>query len=582
MRSFLGRVIFCVLVLPVISLFVFFNGSGWADVVASPTSIEFYIVKEQPSDPSPVSLSAFSTTASTSSNSSLNETECMLSTTSAAWITVSPGTCAAVTPGSPNTFSVGIDITKLPIYSGTSVTGSTATSYTGTITLTDELITNSSSGGTDSTTLTPNGSTTVNVTVYIQSIKNSTGDVTLNTSDWLDLTMDIPITKDMSGALYVLVEHKSLPGQVFAYRYDPATGPRFDLFSQWGQLVPNASSLYYAGDVQNTPIAIPFTASPTDNTIPYGMTDVVSTIPIEFGGGMRLIGLEGDIVVHVLVGDSGNPQNWQSWRELLYYVIHVQPITGTWTVTENFDGKSYTYTNYPLFLYEKRGVLSGRWIDANGQIPLTVSYANPTDQVCTNSLAVVGHRFNMQGCDMTGGYQIYFSEPSVFGQVEYIYDISNIDIGGGSLSGEYMYRMLGDTAWSIPDTFSAVRQEVVIPLNATTNSYQVGGTVNGYAVQFIVDTGANQVVLDQGIAPYIGINLTDPTQCTPSSATVAGGGTVQDYVCNVSNITVQGLSKNNVQAAFTTQPGPALLGMPFLDTFHISTDANDGTMTIAP
>ena len=593
MRFFWGRFIFSVLVLPLL-LLVFFNENVHADVVASPTSIQFYVVKEQPSNPSPVTLSAFSTTATTaSSNSSTggttintNQTECMLATTSAPWITVSPGTCASVTPGSANTFNVGIDITKLPIYSGTAVTGSTATSYTGTITLTDELETseNSSTSGTGSGTstgLTPNGSTTVSVTVYITSLRDSTGETTLNTSDWLDLTMDIPITKNMSGALYVLAEHKDLPGQVFAYRYDPTNGPRFDYFSQWGQMVPNAGSLYYAADVQNTPIAIPFTTSPTDNTIPYGWTDVVSTIPVRFGAGMRLIGLEGDIVIHVLVGDSSNPQNWQSWRELLYYVLHVEPVTGTWTVTEYYNGQPYTYTNYPLFLYEKRGTLSGQWIDPHGQIPLTVSYANPTDQVCTGLTA--SGQINLQGCDMKGGYQIYFNEPSVFGTVEYLYNISGMDIGGGSLSGEYTYRMLGDTAWSIPETFDAVRQEVVIPLNATTNSYLVGGTVNGYAVQFVVDTGANQVVLDQSIAPYIGIDLTNTTQCpSTGTVTVAGGGTIQVTYCNVSNITVQGLSKNNVQAAFTTQPGPAILGMSFLDTFHISTDAADGTMTIAP
>jgi clan AA aspartic protease (TIGR02281 family) len=458
------------------------------------------------------------------------------------------------------------------------------TRFTGTITLTDETITatNDGSGGT-SNYLTPNGTPiTVNVTVYIQSIKNSTGEMTLTTSDWLDLNLDIPITKDLQGALYVLVEHKSLaPGQTFAYRYDPTNGPQFYYFSQWGQPVNNAQLLYYAADVHNTPIAIPFTAGAADGTIPYGSTDVVSTIPIRFGAGMRLIGMEGDMIIHVLIGDPNNIQNYASWRELLYYVLHVEPITGTWTVTEYYQGQPYTYTNYPLFLYEKRGALSGIWDDPHGQQQLYVSYGNPSDQVCTNSLAVQGHRFNAQGCEMTGGYQIYFNEPTAFGQIEYLYQVSKLT--GGSLSGEYMYRMLGDTNWSMPESFSAVRREVVVPLDPTTNSYQVNGTVNGYAVHFIVDTGANIVMLDQNIASYIGIDLTNTAQCTPSSGIVAGGGTVQSYICTVSNITVEGqLSKNNVSVAFGTQPGPALLGMSFLNSFHISTDATDGTMTIAP
>ncbi|UKL13750.1 retropepsin-like aspartic protease [Dissulfurimicrobium hydrothermale] len=476
------------------------------------------------------------------------------------------------------------------IFIPTCVDTNNVTRFTGTITLTDEIVTatnNGSGGATNS--LTPNGTpATVNVTVYLQSIKKSTGEMTLNTSDWLDLNLDIPITKDLSGALYVLVEHKSLaPGQTFAYRYDPTNGPQFYYFSQWGQPVNNAQLLYYAADVHNTPIAIPFTGSASDNTIPYGQTDVVSTIPIRFGAGMRLIGMEGDMIIHVLIGDPNDIQNYASWRELLYYVLHIEPVTGTWTVTEYYKGQPYTYTNYPLFLYEKRGVLNGIWDDPHGRQQLYVSYGNPSDQVCTNSLAVQGHRFNAQGCEMTGGYQIYFNEPTAFGQIEYLYQISKLT--RGSLSGEYMYRMLGDANWSMPEPFSAVRREVVVPLDPTTNSYQVNGTVTGpngtpYAVHFIIDTGAYTVLLDQSIAPYIGFtDLTTDPRCSPCGATVAGGATIQVTCCTVSNITVEGqLSKDNVSVAFGTQPGPSLLGMSFLNSFHISTDATDGSMTIAP
>ncbi|MGQ9812934.1 MAG: hypothetical protein ACUVQ2_06030, partial [Dissulfurimicrobium sp.] len=78
-------------------------------------------------------------------------------------------------------------------------------------------------------------------------------------------------------------------------------------------------------------------------------------------------------------------------------------------------------------------------------------------------------------------------------------------------------------------------------------------------------------------------DLANDPRCYDCPVTVAGGGTIQMRCCTVSNITIEGrLSKDNVSVAFGTQPGPSLLGMTFLNTFHVSTDAADGTMTIAP
>jgi hypothetical protein len=414
--------------------------------------------------------------------------------------------------------------------------------------------------------------------------------------------MNVPVMEDISGALYVLAEHPSLaPGQVFAYRWDNVNRtPCFDLFSQWGHLVAGAEDLFYAADIQNTPIAIPFSSDEdTGNpVIPYAPTDVAGAdqtpdikafIPITFGGGLRLIGMEGDWIIRAVVRDNNGINDWQSWRELLYYVLHIRPVTGTWVVTEEFEGESYTYiddtgTIYPMILYEERGNFSGGvWISPVGRTPLIVTYGNSADQIC-DTLAIQSHRLDVSSCVQPGGYEVYFVEPSIWGNVDYLYKITTLDAtGGGYLEGTWQYRFTGEANWSRPEDFSAVRQEVVILLDPSCNCYLVNGTVNGYATGFIVDTGAFIVLLSADDAPYMGVDLDNPDQC-PFTGTGSGvGGDIPVTYCYVDIEIEERLSKNNLLVGFSDGwSGPGLLGMTFLDTFHISTNAEDGTMIIAP
>jgi hypothetical protein len=479
-------------------------------------------------------------------------------------------------------FTVGVDINQL--LANQNIYGGNVTIYDGNVTVTLS-----------------EDAHTIPVRVYVNALRYA-AEKSLATTDWLDLVINVPVTEDISGALYVLAEHPSLaPGQVFAYRWDSVNGTRFDLFSQWGHPVAGAEDLFYAEDVQNTPIAIPFSSDEgTGNpVIPYDPTDVaVSTsdhtpnikalIPITFGGGLRLIGMEGDWIIRAIVGDSSDIYNWSSWRELLYYVLHIQPVTGTWIVTEEFAGESYTYiddtgTIYPMILHEERGNLSGVWNSPITQTFLTVTYGNSTDQIC-DTLAIQGHRLVVSSCVQPGGYEVSFAEPSIWGNVEYLYNITTLDAtAAGYLEGTWQYRFAGEANWSIPQDFSAVRLEVVIPLDPSCNCYLVNGTVNGYAAGFIVDTGASGVLLSADDAPYMGVDLTNSDQC-PFTGTATGvGGDIPITYCYVDIEIEERLSKNNLLVAFSASwSGPGLLGMTFLDTFHISTNAEDGTMIIAP
>ena len=436
------------------------------------------------------------------------------------------------------------------------------------------------------------------VKVYINSLRYA-AEEKLATTDWMDLTLNVPVMDNTKGALYILAEHPSLaPGQVFAYRWINGK-PQFDLFSEWGHPVEGAEDLYYAQDIQNTPIALPFSSdSDGSSVIPYrasnvglstNTTDIRAFIPVPFGGGIRLIGMEGDWIIRALVGDPRDITNYNSWRELLYYVLHIRPITGRWLVTEETGGDTFTYIDdatgiiYPMNLTEERGKLSGVWLTPKGQTVLAVNYANNSGEVC-NTFTIQNHRVLIDNCIKPGAYEIYFSEPTIWGMFDYYYRIDNFDVEtGGKIEGIWKYRTQGED-WSVPEKFSAVTQDIVVNLDPSCNCYRVAGKVNGIATPFIVDTGANIVLLNLNDASMYG--LTDANGSISTDLCMPGkgegvGGEISGYICPV-DIEIEGVLKmKNVEAFLSEGQDMALLGMTFLKHFHVTTSAADGTMIIS-
>ncbi len=439
------------------------------------------------------------------------------------------------------------------------------------------------------------------VKVYVNSLRYA-AEEKLATTDWIDLTLNVPISDGTKGALYILAEHPSLsPGQVFAYRWINDK-PQFDLFSQWGHPVTGAENLYYARDVQNTPIALPFSDDngPDIAPIPYkntnvgvsgGYPNIKAFVPVPFGGGIRLIGLEGDWIIRAVVGDPTDIQNYRSWRELLYYVLHITPLKGRWVVTEEYGGESTTYIDditgavYPMTLNEERGKLSGVWLTPKGQTVLTVRYANNSDQVC-NQFSIQGQRVLIDNCIRQGKYEIYFTENTIWGPFEYLYRIDEFDLEtGGKIQGQWQYKAIGDRYWSVPEKFTAVTEDVIVPLDPNCNCYRVAGKVNGIATPFIVDTGAAMVLLNLNDAKMYGIPMADngtiSSEVCKEGTAEGVGGKITGYYCPV-DIEIEGtLKKDNVTAFLSENQDTALLGMTFLKYFHVSTSATDGTMIIS-
>ena len=413
-----------------------------------------------------------------------------------------------------------------------------------------------------------NPTETINVTARVDRYEILEIEESISTSSWLDLRLEVPQNDLLDenrnpGDFYLLVEHPSLlPGQVYAYQCDQDSDCRLDLFSQWGHLVPDAGDLAYQSDRE------------------WDLQQDVLTVPF---GGFRLIGLEGDIIIHGMVGTPKPGQDW-GMTHLLKYTLHIVPLTGTWIVTDEFQGETFTYSD-PLVLYESRGQLEGTWRDVwlGWWDPDNyINYVNPSDLI-PGPPSINGSRIVVVNSSSVSGYDLHFTEwsPLLNQNIEYWYQVT--DLSQSSMQGFWRYRGVGEKIWSIPQAFSAVQQGVVIPLDPSCNCYLVNGTVNGYATGFIVDTGASAVLLSADDASYMGVDLTNVDQC-PFTGTGSGvGGDIPVTYCYV-DIEIEGrLSRNNLLVGFSDDwSGPGLLGMTFLDRFHISTNAEDGTMIIAP
>ncbi|MEA1991213.1 MAG: hypothetical protein U9N58_03330, partial [Thermodesulfobacteriota bacterium] len=197
-------------------------------LVVSPGELQFYVTQEQLIDPDPITVQvngfAYPSGGTNATGWESTTEFCWIASKSDQWITLNgnPDIIVRNTNGG-GPFTVGVDINQF--LENQNIYGGNVTIYDGNVTVTATL---------------SDGLRSIPVRVYVNALREA-AEKSVATTDWLDLVMNVPVTEDISGALYVLAEHPSLaPGQVFAYRWDSENGMRFDLFSQWGHLVPGA------------------------------------------------------------------------------------------------------------------------------------------------------------------------------------------------------------------------------------------------------------------------------------------------------------------------------------------------------
>jgi aspartyl protease family protein len=135
---------------------------------------------------------------------------------------------------------------------------------------------------------------------------------------------------------------------------------------------------------------------------------------------------------------------------------------------------------------------------------------------------------------------------------------------------------LGTSRRIVTQYESAESQVVNIPRDALLQ-YQTSATINGRAVQVLVDTGANVVALNSRQAQSLGV---DYSAGRPGRVETASGS-VNAWVVTLRSVDVGGIRVDNVQASVVEGdfPSTVLLGMTYLR--HVKMQETDGVLSLS-
>jgi aspartyl protease family protein len=108
-------------------------------------------------------------------------------------------------------------------------------------------------------------------------------------------------------------------------------------------------------------------------------------------------------------------------------------------------------------------------------------------------------------------------------------------------------------------------------------SYITAGSINGQVVQFLVDTGATSIAMNEVYARQLGIDFRYVGQ--PVQASTASG-VARGYAIKLDSVKVGSIQLRNVEAVVLEGGFPArvLLGMSFLK--HVSFERENNLMTL--
>ncbi|MEM7357872.1 MAG: TIGR02281 family clan AA aspartic protease [Pseudomonadota bacterium] len=102
--------------------------------------------------------------------------------------------------------------------------------------------------------------------------------------------------------------------------------------------------------------------------------------------------------------------------------------------------------------------------------------------------------------------------------------------------------------------------------------FRANGTVNGRSLEFLVDTGANLVVLSSQQADSLDLEYLNGVQGYASTAS----GTAPMYMIEADEISIAGISLNNIRMGVIlgNYPRVPLLGMTFLERLDMNRSGN--------
>lgn len=149
-----------------------------------------------------------------------------------------------------------------------------------------------------------------------------------------------------------------------------------------------------------------------------------------------------------------------------------------------------------------------------------------------------------------------------------------IDIGG-----KRQTLALGGSPVSLAGADSAGGGTQIALSAADGGHFVTAGSINGKAVQFMVDTGATTIALSAAEADRIGLKYKDGEHLTGHTA----NGAVHGYRTSLGVVRVGDVQVYNVEAAVLPLPMPhVLLGNSFLNRFQMKRDNERMTLDKKP
>ncbi len=132
--------------------------------------------------------------------------------------------------------------------------------------------------------------------------------------------------------------------------------------------------------------------------------------------------------------------------------------------------------------------------------------------------------------------------------------------------------LLGNVVRNTAAGKSKTVPEILVYQGADT-MFRTTGSMNGYPVNFLVDTGASSIAMSSEQARRLGINYKlngEPTWVSTAS------GVERAITVNIDRVTISGITIRSVEGLVIegSEPSTPLLGMSYLNRFKIINDGN--------
>ena len=129
----------------------------------------------------------------------------------------------------------------------------------------------------------------------------------------------------------------------------------------------------------------------------------------------------------------------------------------------------------------------------------------------------------------------------------------------------------------VVSAFQSAARESVTLFSDASGFFHAQGSINGAAVTFLVDTGANTIAINSATAKRAGIDYTKGRQGSARTAS----GYARIYSIKLDTVKVGDIVLRNVEAGVIDGPQPEtpLLGMSFLNALEMKRDGNKMELT---